>query len=312
MMQKNKVIAIAIAILSSMSISSIGVSAEVTSPISNENMSLIQVGEDDTSVTILKSGKCGDNLTWTLDKNMTLTISGTGDMYDFYETVPKTTVLVSGSFTAVDKTGCYIVPWKDYVKNIKNIVIEDGITSIGRLSFFGCSNVTSIIIPSSVTTISENAFSINDSYDTYQNKLMYTNKRMLIIPPSVTSLPDKFYSGNRIVVCASNSQAEISAILNGIPYITVPFNANNNSILSVTEIEGIIYQKGLEEGNIITSTTKATTMTTTKATTMTKVSATTTYNPSITTYNQYDCNHDGAINLVDLISLKRYLFGNMS
>ncbi|MGN1412342.1 MAG: leucine-rich repeat protein [Oscillospiraceae bacterium] len=311
-MKKNKIITITVAILSCMSISGIGVSAETTMPISNENMSLIRVGEDDSSVTILKSGKCGDNLTWTLDKDMTLTISGTGDMYDFVETIPMTTILVSGSFTGVEKTGCYTVPWKDYRENIKSIIIEDGITSIGELSFLGCTNVTSIIIPSSVTTIGENAFSSRDSYDTYQNKLMYTNKRMLVIPPSVTSLPDKFYSGGRIIVCASNSEAETCAILNGIPYITVPFNANNNSILSVTEIEALIYQKGLEEGNIITSTTKATTVTTTKTTTMTKVSATTTYNPSITTYNQYDCNHDGIVNLVDLISLKRYLFGNMS
>ena len=30
------------------------------------------------------SGECGDNLTWTLDDQGTLTISGTGKMWDWY------------------------------------------------------------------------------------------------------------------------------------------------------------------------------------------------------------------------------------
>ena len=29
-----------------------------------------------------QSGSCGENLTWTLDEDGTLTISGTGEMYD--------------------------------------------------------------------------------------------------------------------------------------------------------------------------------------------------------------------------------------
>ena len=38
--------------------------------------------EEENSEAIA-AGKCGDNLTWSLSSDGTLTISGTGDMYDF-------------------------------------------------------------------------------------------------------------------------------------------------------------------------------------------------------------------------------------
>ena len=52
------------------------------------------------------SGKCGDNLTWEFDGIDTLTISGTGKMYDFYsEAYPKAS------------------PWHVYWNDIKEIKI---------------------------------------------------------------------------------------------------------------------------------------------------------------------------------------------
>ncbi len=81
------------------------------------------------------SGACGDNVTWTYDSSTyTLTISGTGDMYDNNP------------------------PWAKYQNNIKEIVISDGVTSIGRAAFFGLVKVTNISIPKSVKSIGELAF----------------------------------------------------------------------------------------------------------------------------------------------------------
>lgn len=82
--------------------------------------------------------QCGDNATWEYDSNGTLTISGTGDMYDF------------GS----GHTG----PWKEYRDRITTVVIEDGITSIGSGAFYNCRSVTSVTIPDSVTSIGIDAF----------------------------------------------------------------------------------------------------------------------------------------------------------
>ena len=82
------------------------------------------------------SGTFGDNLTWTLDNEGLLTISGTGNMGD------------------VDflKHG----PWgTTYVREIN---IEYGVTSIGECAFQDCPRLTKVTIPSSVTKIGRLAF----------------------------------------------------------------------------------------------------------------------------------------------------------
>ena len=46
----------------------------------------------------------------------------------------------------------------DGCTNLKNIVLPDGVTSIGEWAFSGCSSLTSIDIPAGVTSIAEGAF----------------------------------------------------------------------------------------------------------------------------------------------------------
>ena len=85
----------------------------------------------------LASGQCGDNCNYLLDCDKVLVISGTGDMYDFnYATAP----------------------WYDNAFYIKEVIIEDGVTSIGNYAFYDFRNLTSVTISDSVKTIGENAF----------------------------------------------------------------------------------------------------------------------------------------------------------
>ena len=79
---------------------------------------------------------CGENLSWTLDDEGLLTISGTGDMYSYEE----------GQHA----------PWNYF--NVKTAVIEEGVTSIGDRAFSDCYNMKSIEIPDSVTSIGDYAF----------------------------------------------------------------------------------------------------------------------------------------------------------
>ena len=85
------------------------------------------------------SGTCGDNLTWTFTTaDSTLTISGTGDMYDY---------------------GYSDQPWYNFNQGIKNISLPDGVTSIGRYAFYDCSALTQVTIGNSVESIGYYAFS---------------------------------------------------------------------------------------------------------------------------------------------------------
>lgn len=82
------------------------------------------------------SGTCGTNLTWLLDDTGTLTISGSGDMYNFGE----------------------ISPWEEYMEDITKVVFEDTVTSIGEYAFEYCTNLTEVVFPSSLTSIGIKAF----------------------------------------------------------------------------------------------------------------------------------------------------------
>ncbi|MBQ7740113.1 MAG: leucine-rich repeat domain-containing protein [Eubacterium sp.] len=85
------------------------------------------------------SGSCGENVTYTFDSETgALTISGNGAITDY-------------QFTN-NSPFCYH-------PEIKHIVIEEGVTGIGKQAFSFCENLESIVIPSTVTYItSPNTF----------------------------------------------------------------------------------------------------------------------------------------------------------
>ena len=70
------------------------------------------------------SGTCGGNLTWTLSETGILTISGTGNMSVYSELYP--------------------APWYSYRAEIRSVVVEEGVTSIGNRAFRGLENMASV------------------------------------------------------------------------------------------------------------------------------------------------------------------------
>ena len=105
---------------------------------------LVRAGEEDTPT----SGTCGENLTWELDlETGTLTISGTVDMKD-YEQVYNGDADYSFSSSS---------PWSN-CDDIKSVIIESGVTSIGKCAFVGCKNLSGILIPNSINDIGDLAF----------------------------------------------------------------------------------------------------------------------------------------------------------
>lgn len=84
------------------------------------------------------AGTYGDNITYSFDaQSGVLTVSGTGDMKN------------------TTTTGA---PWYPYRTSIKSIVIEEGITGIGRYCFY-YANAESVSFPSTLIKIGNRAFS---------------------------------------------------------------------------------------------------------------------------------------------------------
>ncbi len=100
-----------------------------------------------------RTGSCGDNLTWFVTgegNNLTLTISGTGKMYDYDNYAPW---WVSPYASKPE----HVPSWLYYFQDFKTIVISNGVTSIGNYAFTCCS-AENVNIAKSVTTIGNGAF----------------------------------------------------------------------------------------------------------------------------------------------------------
>ena len=101
-----------------------------------------------------KSGTCGDNVTWTLDDEGTLTISGTGKMTD-YDCEDRRSPFTSAL--------------------IKKVVIQPGVTSIGSYAYAFHLAPISVTIPDSVTSIGDGAF-------------LFADLTTVTVPDGVTSI----------------------------------------------------------------------------------------------------------------------------
>ena len=168
------------------------------------------------AATEVASGTCGENLTWVLDDEGTLTISGTGPMEDY---------------------GWTEAPWYGNWESILSIVIGEGVTTIGSYTFYACVKMTNVTIPDSVATIGHDAFA--DCYNLsgliIPNSVtvigMYSfqncdSLKSVIIPDSVTTIGDAAFGA-----CSSLEQITIG---NGVTEVADSLFANCESLTSVT------------------------------------------------------------------------------
>ena len=80
------------------------------------------------------SDSCGENLRWILEEDGTLSLFGTGAMWDSS-------------------------PWQEYAERILRVNLPEGLTAIGNRAFSGCTALTGVRIPASLQQVGENAFS---------------------------------------------------------------------------------------------------------------------------------------------------------
>ena len=159
----------------------------------------------------VKSGSCGPNVKWSLDDSGLLTISGSGDMdnyFAFWE--------VNGGV------------------GIKRAVVEEGVTSLALNTFNGCEWLESVSLPDSLENILASAFSdcksltrVDIPYGVpwisgYCFAGCYSLTRVTV-PESVTEVVDHAFDNcPRLTLYGyDGSTIETYANENGIPFVSL-------------------------------------------------------------------------------------------
>ena len=143
---------------------------------------VLLLGSISISARIISSGTCGTNLTWELNDEGLLRISGIGEMDDYTCSMEDTRapwlihrelikeVSIESTVTTIGWSAFYFCP------NLTSITIPESVTYIGFYAFQGCENLTTIVIPKSVVRIGDYAFYYCSSLTA------------ITIPASVTSI----------------------------------------------------------------------------------------------------------------------------
>ena len=208
------------------------------------------------SSNIVASGTCGaegnngDNLTWILDDEGLLTISGTGAMANWNR---------KGS------------PWYANKDKIESVMIEDGVTSIGKYAFFDCSSLASIKLPNSISSIGIAAFNncsslasitLPNSISSIGELAFYycSSLTSITIPNSVTNIEKYAFCGCSMLasITISNSVTSIAdsafESCTRLKSITIPNNVisiGKNTFYDCFGLTSVIYLGNTEQWNNI-------------------------------------------------------------
>ncbi len=90
------------------------------------------------------SGTCGANVKWEFD-GATMTIAGKGPMTDFPSMEDR--------------------PWDAFAQSIKTVIIREGVTAVGDLSFPSSQGLRTVYLPVSMTYLGKGVFGYCDSLE---------------------------------------------------------------------------------------------------------------------------------------------------
>lgn len=167
---------------------------------------------DSVVVTVTETiaqGTLDGGMVWKISYDGNLTVSGTGDMPDFYpgEDDDSNRGTAAGGTTGEDDSGWAdtLAPWFEFSEDIISVTVENGITSVGDYAFAYCYKLRNIYIASTVTDIGKNAFencgamniqlpesvvSIGESAFRYNGSLSY-----IYLPSTLKTIGGKAFEG---------------------------------------------------------------------------------------------------------------------
>ncbi len=191
---------------------------------------------------VVGSGTCGDDLTWTLDDEGVLTISGTGNMMEneSLSGMPWLNYSHLISSVAIENEVTSISDYAFNSLSLTDIELPDNITSIGGHAFFGCSSLASIKLPANLTTIRQATFiyctsliSINLPANlTYIDRCAFAGCTALTsieIPSSVTYIGEDAF-----VECSNLTDVYYTGSQDEWDNIKIYEGEGNNSLLNAT------------------------------------------------------------------------------
>lgn len=160
-----------------------------------------EIGEENSE--IVASGE-DLNVTWSLDSDGLLIISGSGPMGEMYAQWPPN------------------LAWRKYNQQIKKVIINSGVTSISEVAFEACFNLTEVELCDTITSIEKNAFFVCEnlkkitlpkqlteiSHAAFQGCKSLTS---VVIPPNVTKIDDSAFA-----YCENMESVSIPAGVNTI------------------------------------------------------------------------------------------------
>lgn len=167
----------------------------------------------------------------------------------FYGCKGLTSIIIPTGITNINKNS---FAYCDY---LTSVIIPDGITNIQNGAFYGCIRLKDILIPDSVTFIGDRAFnnclSLNSvvipryvknigSYAFYGCNSMKT----VTITNSSVIIGSNAFTNKNLIYCFVGSNAEIYATKNNIPYTTIRYTLNLNSIEYNSSNITVIYTIG--------------------------------------------------------------------
>ena len=132
-------------------------------------------------------GTCGDGVKWEVEgEKLTVSYngSGTGVMDNFNNEIEEKIDKAGGDEEYIYYYNC---PWQAFRNSISEVVISEGVTTIGNHAFAMLKNLKSVTIPEGVTLIGKEAFEQSG----YGNSEGFD----VVIPGTVTSISDYAFSG---------------------------------------------------------------------------------------------------------------------
>jgi len=133
-------------------------------------------------------GTCGDGVKWEIEGDklsISYTGSGTGVMDNYNDEIEE----------KIDKAGGdeeyiyhYNYPWQAYRNSISEVIVSEGVTTIGNHAFAMLTNLKKVAIPEGVTLIGKEAFEQSGSQEGFDTA----------IPGTVTGICDYAFSGAKL------------------------------------------------------------------------------------------------------------------